>query len=117
MRDSQRSKYAPALAKAFGISVEQLLDEAYDPASTSQKKSEIPAGEKWPFPISYERFLTIGSDIKDAVDMILIAAVEPTPISPDMYKKVTDAFSRATLAMLSDRPSQAGRRKGKRRAA
>jgi transcriptional regulator with XRE-family HTH domain len=29
-RDSQRSKYTSALAKAFGLTVEQLLDDSHD---------------------------------------------------------------------------------------
>ena len=38
VRDSKRSEKAPALARAFGLSVEQLLDESTDWSSVSAAK-------------------------------------------------------------------------------
>jgi len=43
VRDSQRSKYAPSIARAFGLSVEQLVDESRDwlePATAAAEADE-----------------------------------------------------------------------------
>ena len=43
IRDSSSSKYAPALAKLFGISIEDLMQEGLDPAVLEAGASQLPA--------------------------------------------------------------------------
>lgn len=74
-RDSTRSQYAPAIARAFGLSVEQLLDEsqaptqsvftttlfAREPAAHYGPTPAIPPALAWPFrditPAQFENVL------------------------------------------------------------
>lgn len=81
-RDSKRSEKAPAIAKALGLSVEQLLDEETDwfsVAATYVTSSEVAnktqephprppdvtAGNNqlyWPFSVSQEKFMRLLSE-------------------------------------------------------
>ncbi|MDS1141739.1 helix-turn-helix transcriptional regulator [Pusillimonas sp. SM2304] len=77
VRDSSRSKYASALAKALGLTLEQLLDDSEEwvvqpeIASESQHKSiqERSMENNWPFrSISRERYDLLSEKQKDAIE-------------------------------------------------
>ena len=92
VRDSKRSEKAPAIAKALGLSLEQLLDEDTDwspvalahatsgyaaqrdvpPAKVMEPQSNLVSIPYWPFTFTQEKFrrLLNGKDIKSIDDYI-----------------------------------------------
>lgn len=92
VRDSKRSEKAPAIAKALGLSLEQLLDESTDwtsvalvralsadvadrenmPPKVMEPPSKLLSIPYWPFSFSQEKFRTLlnRKDIKSIDDYI-----------------------------------------------
>ena len=92
VRDSKRSEKAPAIAKALGLSLEQLLDESTDwtavalvhaisadvadrenmPMKVMEPPSKLATIPYWPFSFSQEKFrsLLTRKDIKSVDDYI-----------------------------------------------
>jgi len=92
VRDSKRSEKAPAIAKALGLSLEQLLDESTDwtavalvraisadvadrdvmPLLAMEPAPKMASIPYWPFSFSQERFRTLlnRKDIKSIDDYI-----------------------------------------------
>lgn len=92
VRDSKRSEKAPAIAKALGLSLEQLLDEATDwtavalvralsndvadrenmPPKVMEPPSKLASIPYWPFSFTQEKFrrLLNRKDIKSVDDYI-----------------------------------------------
>ena len=92
VRDSKRSEKAPAIAKALGLSLEQLLDENTDwtsvalvralsadaadrenmPPKVMEQPSKLLSIPYWPFSFSQEKFRTLlnRKDIKSIDDYI-----------------------------------------------
>lgn len=95
-RNSGRSEHAPAIARAFGLSTDELLDEATDhtdrviahvaqwritrahPAASSVTREPAAAWPvpAWPFSVSRERIhATLGPDDIKRVDAYILALV------------------------------------------
>lgn len=78
VRQSTRSKFAPAIAKAFGLSMEQLLDEGRDwlePATPGKASEIVHLAEPhprqyidWPFPdIAPREYFALSPEVRAEV--------------------------------------------------
>ncbi|HCP78967.1 MAG: hypothetical protein CML16_03150 [Pusillimonas sp.] len=75
VRDSVRSKYAPALANAFGLTLEQLYDESRnwlteeELQKADRKTADKPASSEWPFKqITIDRYNLLSDKQKEAIE-------------------------------------------------
>lgn len=105
-RNSGRSEHAPALARAFGLSTDELLDEANDhtdrviawitqwrvarahPSANPAAREPVPnwAPTAWPFSVSRERIhASLGPDDLRLIDTYILALVHSREAEQGKY--------------------------------
>lgn len=80
-RDSKRSQYTPQLAAAFGLTVEQLHDEAQlYPLFGARFAREVvgiyQTAPEWPFSLSYGRYQALPEREKGRIDGFMQAVAD-----------------------------------------
>lgn len=70
VRDSQRTKYAAAIAAAFNLTMEELEDPSTDAAVLAQSRSGPPKrNSHWPFrTITEEQWLQLSADVRGDIE-------------------------------------------------